>query len=232
MIVHPLVEQELDGYLDPNDLAGRLIQLDSSNKTLIHQQEEINNLQIIDETEQNSKSTIEYLTSIVNEIYQMNHVKTSNEKLSLQQSLSIENKDPLSIVKPTNNQPVHCKHQRIDKVTDLEIMKQGKGFKIGYTDRQGTDQRVILTKRIEAGPDIMARDPHVRLPYKGRKILNQVHNSILYTNGYNSIQEDKKFQRILDDIEVSIIGTNPQHFDEVCYVNSIDIRKTKQKRNL
>jgi hypothetical protein len=216
MIVHPLVEQELDGYLDPNDLAGRLIQLDSSNKTLIHQQEEINNLQIIDETEQNSKSTIEYLTSIVNEIYQMNHVKTSNEKLSLQQSLSIENKDPLSIVKPTNNQPVHCKHQRIDKVTDLEIMKQGKGFKIGYTDRQGTDQRVILTKRIEAGPDIMERDPHIRLPFKGRRLLNQIFTSVLFTNGYNSLQEDKKFERSDEGIEVPIIGTNPKHFDEVC----------------
>ena len=105
--------------------------------------------------------------------------------------------------------------QRIEKVSDLEIMKQGKGFKIGYVDRQGTDQRVILTKRIEAGPDIMARDPHVRLPYKGRKILNQLRSSVLYTNGYNAIQEDQKFQHIAEDTEVQIIGTNPQHFDEV-----------------
>ena len=108
--------------------------------------------------------------------------------------------------------------QRIDKVSDLEIVKQGKGFKIGYVDRQGTDQRVILTKRIEAGPDIMARDPHIRQPYKGRKILNQVHSSVLYTNGYNTIQEDQKFRHSSDDIEVPVIGTNPQHFDEVCFV--------------
>jgi hypothetical protein len=108
--------------------------------------------------------------------------------------------------------------QRIDKVSDLEIVKQGKGFKIGYVDRQGTDQRVILTKRIEAGPDIMARDPHIRQPYKGRRILNQVHSSVLYTNGYNTIQEDQKFRHSSDDIEVSVIGTNPQHFDEVCFV--------------
>ncbi|CAF2306884.1 unnamed protein product [Rotaria sp. Silwood2] len=121
--------------------------------------------------------------------------------------------------------PIHSNRyqtHRIDKVSDLEIVKQGKGFKIGYVDRQGTDQRVILTKRIPAGPDIMARDPHVRLPYKGRKILNQVFSSILYTNGYNTIQEDKKFQHISDDIEVPIIGTNPQHFDESDMV-SIDI---------
>ncbi len=108
--------------------------------------------------------------------------------------------------------------QRIDKVSDLEIVKQGKGFKIGYVDRQGTDQRVILTKRIEAGPDIMARDPHIRQPYKGRKILNQVYSSVLYTNGYNTIQEDQKFRHLSDDIEVPVIGTNPQHFDEVCFV--------------
>lgn len=106
--------------------------------------------------------------------------------------------------------------QRVDKVSDLEIIKQGKGFKIGYVDRQGTDQRVILTKRIEAGPDVMARDPHVRLPYKGRKIMNQLRSSVLYTNGYNAIQEDRKFQHIAEDVEVQIIGTNPQHFDEVC----------------
>ena len=105
--------------------------------------------------------------------------------------------------------------QRIDKVSDLEIMKQGKGFKIGYTDRHGTDQRVILTKRIEAGPDIMARNPSVRVSYKGRKILNQIYSAVLHTNGYNTIQEDKKFQHSSDDIEVPIIGTNPEHFDEV-----------------
>lgn len=115
--------------------------------------------------------------------------------------------------------------QRIDKVSDLEIVKQGKGFKIGYVDRQGTDQRVILTKRIEAGPDIMARDPHVRLPYKGRKILTQVHNAVLHTNGYNALQEDKKYEQVFDDIEIPIIGTNPQHFDEVCFVFCFSFEK-------
>ena len=120
--------------------------------------------------------------------------------------------------------PLHAARyhsQRIDKVSDLEIVKQGKGFKIGYVDRQGTDQRVILTKRIEARPDIMARDPHIRQPYKGRRILNQVHNSVLYTNGYNTIQEDKKFQHVSNDMEIPIIGTNPQHFDEVCLRKSL-----------
>lgn len=117
--------------------------------------------------------------------------------------------------------PIHSTRyetQRIDKVSDLEIIKQGKGFKIGYVDRQGTDQRVILTKRIQAGPDIMARDPRSRVPFKGRKILNQVFSSILYTNGHNTIQEDKRFRRTSDDIEVPSIGTNPEHFDEVCLV--------------
>jgi hypothetical protein len=126
----------------------------------------------------------------------------------------------LPMARRISEPPIHSTRyhtNRIDKVSDLEIVKQGKGFKIGYVDRQGTDQRVILTKRIEAGPDIMARDPHVRLPYKGRKILNQVYSSVLYTNGYNAIQEDKKFQRSSNDIEVPVIGTNPKHFDEVCF---------------
>jgi hypothetical protein len=125
------------------------------------------------------------------------------------------------ITRRISEPPIHSTRyntQRIDKVSDLEIVKQGRNFKIGYTDRQGTDQRVILTKRIEAGPDIMARDPHVRLPYKGRKILKQVYSSVLHTNGYNTIQEDKKFEHLADDIEVPIIGTNPQHFDEVCFL--------------
>ena len=106
---------------------------------------------------------------------------------------------------------------RIDKVSDLEIVKQGKGFKIGYVDRQGTDQRIILTKRIEAGPDVMERDPHIRLPYKGRRILNQMFSSVLHTNGYNTLQEDKKFEHTANEMEVPIIGTNPKHFDEVCF---------------
>ena len=74
----------------------------------------------------------------------------------------------------------------------------------------------------------MGRNPHVRRPYKGRKILNQVYSAVLHTNGYNTIQEDKKFQRTSDDIEVPVIGTNPEHFDEVCifasnnhYIDSI-----------
>jgi hypothetical protein len=115
-----------------------------------------------------------------------------------------------------NKPPIHYQTHHIDKVSDLEIVKQGKGFKIGYIDRHGTDQRIILTKKIEAGPDIMERDPHIRLPYKGRKILNQIFSSVLYTNGYNTFQEDKKFEHLSDDIEVPIIGTNPKHFDEVC----------------
>lgn len=118
---------------------------------------------------------------------------------------------------------------RVEKVSDLEIVKQGKGFKIGYVDRPGTDQRVILTKRIPAGPDIMARDPHIRVPYKGRKILNQVFSSILYTNGYNSIQEDKKYQHSADDIEVPTIGTNPEHFDEVCFYLLLIFSISKRK---
>jgi hypothetical protein len=132
----------------------------------------------------------------------------------------------LPMARRISEPPLHATRyhtQRIDKVSDLEIVKQGKGFKIGYVDRQGTDQRVILTKRIEAGPDIMARDPHVRLPYKGRKILNQVYSSVLYTNGYNTIHEDEKFQHSADDIEVPIIGTNPQHFDEVCFYYFVNI---------
>ena len=112
--------------------------------------------------------------------------------------------------------PVRYPAQRIDKVSDLEIVKQGNGFKIGYVDRQGTEQRVILTKRIPADPDIMERNPQIRLPYKGRRILNQNFSSVLYTNGYNTLQEDHKFEHTADEMEVPIIGTNPKHFDEVC----------------
>jgi len=138
----------------------------------------------------------------------------------------------LPIARRISEPPVYAPRYhttRIDKVSDLEIVKQGKGFKIGYVDRPGTDPRVILTKRIQAGPDIMARDSHARLPYKGRKILNQVYSSVLYTNGYNTIQEDQKFQHSSDDIEVSIIGTNPQHFDEVCYVNQNTVQGKKKR---
>ncbi|CAF1255749.1 unnamed protein product [Adineta steineri] len=225
-IIHPLIqedyitiEQEFDINLDPNDLADRLGQLDhSANKTLVHQQEEIINIHIFDKNEQNSKFNIENLTTIVDEIHQINQIKVSTEQLLLQQSLNNDSKQSLTAMKPPN----HCKIQRIDKVSDLEIMKQGKGFKIGYIDRQGTDQRVILTKRIEAGPDIMERDPHIRLPYKGRRLLNHLFSSVLFTNGYSSLQEDGKFQHSTESIEVPIIGTNPKHFDESDMI-SIDI---------
>jgi hypothetical protein len=143
-------------------------------------------------------SNVQHLTAIINDIHQTNHVQ--------KQLLNIESKP-----KPLNRYQTH----RIDKVSDLEIVKQGKGFKIGYIDRQGTDQRIILTKRIEADAEIMKRDPHVRLPYKGQRILNQIFSSVLYTNGYNSLQEDERFQHSAKDIEVPIIGTNPKHFDEV-----------------
>ena len=115
------------------------------------------------------------------------------------------------------HQPVLTKSfQRIEKVSDLEIVKSEKGFKIGYIDRPGTDQRIILTKHIEAGPDVLERDPHIRLPSKGRRILNPTYSSVLYTNGYNNLQEDTKFERSADEVEVLSIGTNPKHFDEVC----------------
>lgn len=139
-------------------------------------------------------------------------INEENSKLTATETF----KHPLSIPKPINNSPIRYQTQRIEKVSDLEIVKQGKGFKIGYIDRQGTDQRIILTKRIEAGPDIIERDPHIRLPYKGRRLLNQIYSSVLYTNGYNKLEEDKKFQRSADNIQVPIIGTNPKHFDEVC----------------
>ena len=111
--------------------------------------------------------------------------------------------------------PVRYPVQRLEKVSDLEIVKQGKGFKIGYIDRQGTDQRVILTKRIEAPPEMMQRDPQAGLAFKGRKILNQIYSSVLHTNGYHNFQEETKFQHSANDIEVPSIGTNPKHFDEV-----------------
>ena len=165
-----------------------------------------------------------------------------NEPLSISSNLVQDLEQQLNLYKvPTPPSPVQPKRtqefastlqssrsqsQRIDKVSDLEIIKQGKGFKIGYVDRQGTDQRVILTKRIPAGPDVLARGANVRQPYKGRKILNQLLSSVLYTNGHNTIQEDRKFQRILEDTEVSIIGTNPQHFDEVRYVVLISFPPT------
>ena len=219
-VVHPLVQedyitidQEFDINLDADDLADRLAHLDhSANKTLVHQQEEIINIHIFDKAEPKSTCNIENLTSIVDEIRQLDRIKSSTEKLLSQQSIHLENKQSISVMKPST---IHCKPQRIDKVSDLEIMKQGKGFKIGYVDRQGTDQRVILTKRIEAGPDVMERDPHIRLPFKGQRLMNQIFSSVLYTNGYNALQEDEQFQHTNGGIEIPIIGTNPKHFDEV-----------------
>ena len=147
-----------------------------------------------------SKSTveIEQLQSIVHDIRQMN-----------EQRLVIRDEHLPTVDRSRALQ------QRVDKVSDLEIVKQGNGFKIGYVDRQGTDQRVILTKRIEARPDVMKRDPHIRQPYKGRKMLNQTISSVLYTNGFQTIQEDDHFQHRAHDVEVPIIGTDPKHFDEV-----------------
>ncbi|CAF1070612.1 unnamed protein product, partial [Adineta ricciae] len=226
-VVHPLVQedyitidQEFDINLDADDLADRLAHLDhSANKTLVHQQEEVINIHIFDKAEPNPTCNIENLTSIVDEIRQLDRIKSSTEKLLSQQSIHPENKQPVSAMKPST---IHCKPQRIDKVSDLEIMKQGKGFKIGYVDRQGTDQRVILTKRIEAGPDVMERDPHIRLPFKGQRLLNQIFSSVLFTNGYNALQEDEQFQHTNGGIEIPIIGTNPKHFDESDMI-SIDI---------
>lgn len=114
--------------------------------------------------------------------------------------------------------------QRVDKVADLEIVKQGNNFKIGYVDRQGIEPRIILTKKITAGPDIMERDPHIRLPYKGRRVLNQMVSSVLYTNGYHKLEEDKNFEHSTNEQEVPIIGTNPKHFDEVCLFFKIVFR--------
>ncbi|CAF0928389.1 unnamed protein product [Rotaria sordida] len=209
-----LIEQQSNIYLDPNELVHRLEQLDLSNK-----QEIIPNLNFINNQQENFKSNIEHLTSIINDIHQINHTKiTSMKKLVLHEPLNIEQQYSST----TTTKPIRYQNHSIDKVSDLEIVKQGKGFKIGYIDRQGTDQRVILTKRIETGTDIKERDPHIRLPHKERRLLNQTFSSVLYTNGNNTIQEDKTFQHSANDIEVPTIGTNPKHFDESDMI-SIDI---------
>ncbi|CAF1011217.1 unnamed protein product [Rotaria sordida] len=200
-----LIEQQSNIYLDPNELVHRLEQLDLSNK-----QEIIPNLNFINNQQENFKSNIEHLTSIINDIHQINHTKiASMKKLVLHEPLNIEQQ-----YSSTTTKPIRYQNHSIDKVSDLEIVKQGKGFKIGYIDRQGTDQRVILTKRIETGTNIKERDPHIRLPHKERRLLNQTFSSVLYTNGNNTIQEDKTFQHSANDIEVPTIGTNPKHFDE------------------
>lgn len=110
-------------------------------------------------------------------------------------------------------------HQKLDKVTDLEIVHQGKGFKIGYVDRQGTDRRIILTKPLETSDDILERHPQAGLTYKGTKLLNQDFSSVYFTNGYQTIEEDYKFQHSDIDIVVPSIGTDPKHFDEVCFLS-------------
>lgn len=154
-----------------------------------------------------SSENIDSLTSIVHDIRQTNEHRWTSDEIVLQPSTSLK--------KSIHEAPARYPIQRLEKVSDLEIVKQGKGFKIGYIDRQGTDQRVILTKRIEAPSDMMQRDPHVGLTFKGRKILNPIYSSVLHTNGYQQIQEDMKFQHTANDIEVPSIGTNPKHFDEV-----------------
>ena len=106
--------------------------------------------------------------------------------------------------------------ERIAKVSDLEIVKQGKGFKIGYIDRQGTDQRVILTKHIEPRPEPDEHEAQeIIVPRQQRRSLNPTFTSVLHTNGYHRIEEDFKYQRTNDPIEVPMIGTNPKDFDEV-----------------
>jgi hypothetical protein len=106
-------------------------------------------------------------------------------------------------------------HQQTSKVSDLEIFKQGNSFKIGYIDRQGTDQRIILTKHVEARSDMIKCDGNIVLPCKGRKFLGQICSSVIYTNGYHAMQEDNHYRCTRHDIEVPVIGSNPENFDEV-----------------
>lgn len=204
------IETQLDNYLDPNELTHRLEQLDLPNTNSNDEQNETNNSHYDNHhTEDTLKLNVENLTSIVNEIHRHSFM---NKRL-------LEQCQPVSLPKPANAQPMVYQNQRIDKVSDLEIVKQGNGFKIGYTDRHGTDQRVILTKKIEAGPDILQRDPNVRVPSKERRRLNQVFSSVLFTNGSHVLLEDKKFEHTADAIDVPTIGTNPKHFDEVRMMN-------------
>ena len=213
-------EEQSYTYFDPNDLVQRLEQLGSRSKLSLSNEENETNHFLVDNNEQNSKLNIEHLTTLIDEIYQTNHIrKTSEDKYLLHQPLNIE-QEHLSLIKDSaQNLPIRYQKHRTDKVSDLEIVKQGKGFKIGYIDRQGTDQRVILTKRIEAGPDIKNRDPHVRSSYKVRRQLNLTFSSVLYTNGNNTLQEDRRFQRSTENIDIPSIGTNPKHFDEVCLIS-------------
>ncbi|CAF3429001.1 unnamed protein product, partial [Rotaria sp. Silwood2] len=139
-----------------------------------------------------------------------------NELVHRLEQLDLSNKQEIITNLDLNDeQNINFNIEHLTSIVDeIQIVKQGNGFKIGYSDRQGTDQRVILTKRIEAGPDIIERDPHIRLPHKERRLLSQTYSSVLYTNGNNIIQEDKSFQRSTGNIEVPTIGTNPKHFDE------------------
>jgi hypothetical protein len=183
-----------------------------------NEKSEANFLEQIDDHGNDSSIQQDYLTIEPQSETYLDPTELSHrlEQLDLSNKTLITHQEETTHLPKSISKPTHYQTQRIDKVSDLEIVKQGKGFKIGYIDRQGTDQRVILTKRIEAGPDIMERDPHIRLPYKGRRILNQIFSSVLYTNGYNTLEEDNKFQHSANEIEVPIIGTDPKHFDEVC----------------
>lgn len=213
------VELQLNHYLDPNELVQRLEQLDSPSNNFTDQQDINTTIDLVDNSEQNINVDIENLTSILNEIRQANHMKkVSTKKLILQEPINVEKSQSLVLTKPATTLSKPFQSQRLDKVSDLEIVKQGKGFKIGYIDRQGTDQRVILTKRIEAASDLVQRGSHTRLASNERRILNQSFSSVLYTNGDNRLQEDTSFERSTNGIEVPSIGTNPKHFDEVCHM--------------
>ncbi|CAM4771306.1 unnamed protein product [Rotaria magnacalcarata] len=217
------VEQQHNSYLDLNELVQRLEQLDSSSNISMDEREIKSSTDLIDHEEENSQFNIENLTSIINEIRKPRCItKISKKQLVIEEPVSIDIRQALLMSKPAVNLSKPAQTQCIDKVSDLEIVKQGKGFKIGYIDRQGTDQRVILTKRIEAAPDIIQRDPQDRSFHGQRRYLNQTFSSVLHTNGSNHLEEDTSFQRTAETIEVPTIGTNPKHFDESDMV-SIDI---------
>ncbi|CAF5182186.1 unnamed protein product, partial [Rotaria magnacalcarata] len=147
------VEQQHNSYLDLNELVQRLEQLDSSSNISMDEREIKSSTDLIDHEEENSQFNIENLTSIINEIRKPRCItKISKKQLVIEEPVSIDIRQALLMSKPAVNLSKPAQTQCIDKVSDLEIVKQGKGFKIGYIDRQGTDQRVILTKRIEAAP--------------------------------------------------------------------------------
>ncbi|CAF3459631.1 unnamed protein product [Rotaria socialis] len=217
------MEQQPNSYLDLNELVQRLEQLDSTSRISMDERETKSSPDLIDHEENNSQFNIENLISIVNEIRKPRCItKISKKQLVIEEPVSIDLRQALLMTKPAVNLSKRYQTQCIDKVSDLEIVKQGKGFKIGYIDRQGADQRVILTKRIEAAPDTIQRDPQDRSFHGQRRYLNPTFSSVLHTNGSNNLQEDASFQRIAETIQVPTIGTNPKHFDESDMV-SIDI---------